>query len=191
MSYLWCRLICDWCHSSTVIFSSSKHCFTTRAVCFESLSFWKIKSPLMLLRAKGNIVFLSMFMYWKRFIIPLIRHIGPGPLWEKHAHTITFPPICLRIFKTHCVFKLSPIRRLKYYTNRILSEETRLNFDLSENNTFCQSSLVQCSWALANASRLFRFLELSSGFFWGFGPLKLKSSNLLLTVLVLICVSFL
>ena len=172
-------------HGSAVIFSSSRNCFTTRAVCFGSLSFWKIKSSLILLRAKGNIVFLSMSMYWKRSIIPLIRHIGPGPLREKHAHTITFPLPSLRVFKTLCVFKLSLIRRLTYH---ILSEEMRLNYDSSENNTFCQSSLVQCLWALANASRLFRFLELSSGFFWAFRPLKLKSSNLLLTVPALICV---
>ena len=120
-------------HDSTVIYSSSKNCFTTPAVCFGSLSFWKMKSPFTLLRAKGNIVFMSMFMYWKQSIIPLIRHIGPGPLREKHAHTITFLPPCLRVFKSHCVFKLSSIRRLTY---RITSKETRLNFDSSENNTY-------------------------------------------------------
>ena len=99
-------------HGNTVIFSSLKNCFTARAVYFGSLSFWKIKSSLIYLRAKGNIVILSMSMYWKRSIIPLIRHIGPGPPRERHAHTITFPPPCLRVFKTHYVFKLSPIRRL-------------------------------------------------------------------------------
>ena len=174
-------------HGSTVIFYFSKNCFAIRVVCFGSLSFWKIKSSFILLRAKSNIVFLSMSMYWKRSIVPLIRHIRPGPPREKYARTITFLPSCLRVFKTYCVFKLSPIQ---YLTYRIPSEETRLNFDLPENNTFCQSSLLQCLWALANASRLFRFLELSHSFFWGFRPLKLKTSNLLLTVLALICVSF-
>ena len=137
-------------HGNTVIFSSSKNCFATRAVCFGSLTVWKIKSSLLLLRVKGNRVLeyvhvLKMVRLEKNTSIP----------YRFYHHTIL------------------------YY-----NDDTT-----SDNNTFCQSSLAQCLWVLANASRLFRFLGLSSGFFWCFRPLKLKSSNLLLTVLALICIS--
>ena len=89
----------DWLgHSRTLICFFLSHSFVALAVCFGSLSCWKIHPrPIFSALTEGRRLSPKISRYMAPFILPSIRWSRPVPLAEKHPQSIRFPPPCFTV----------------------------------------------------------------------------------------------
>ena len=139
----------DWLgHSRTLICFFLSHSFVALAVCFGSLSCWKIHPrPIFSALTEGRRLSPKIFRYMAPFILPSIRWSHPVPLAEKHPQSIRFPPPC---FTVGMVFLGLYSAFLFLQTWRVELMPNSSILVSSDHTTFSQASSRSSRCSLAN-----------------------------------------
>ena len=145
--------------SSLWIFCALRNSMVTLAVCFGSLSCWKMYSPLTpRLGALGSSPRFRMSMYCQRSILPSTSMRGPVPLVEKQLHSITKGG-CLIVSWTIPFWRAWP----SYLYTRSRWFDRISNLDSSLKITFSQKAKGSVIYFFANSSRFAACLGVSFG----------------------------
>ena len=85
-------------HSKTFTDFLRSHSFVLLAVCFGSLSCWKVNlCPRLWPRVLWSRFSSRILVYFAAFIFLTMRTIRPVPAAEKHLHIMMLPPLCFTV----------------------------------------------------------------------------------------------